>query len=179
MQIIAAKKKCEISDFDFQPGGFGSQPKIFEAKSSRMFFGTALKRQRAFTLIELMVVVVILGILAATIIPQVVGTSKDAKISAAKSDISELDSAIERFYINMDRYPTSEEGLAVLTQPPTDAGTKWHGPYIKKLRTDPWGNGYLYGFPGTHNPSSYDVWSKGPGGTDAGTDKGEGEIGNW
>jgi general secretion pathway protein G len=135
--------------------------------------------RRGFTLVEVLVVCVILAILAATILPEIVGTSKDAKISATKSDISELSSAIERFYINMDRYPTSEEGLAVLTDPPTDAGTKWHGPYIKKLRTDPWGNPFQYQSPGTHNPSSYDVWSKGAGGSDAGTDKGDGEIGNW
>lgn len=124
-----------------------------------------------------MVVVVILGILAATIIPQFIGTTKDAKVSAAKTDISQLDSALERFYINMDRYPTSEEGLAVLAQPPADAGTKWRGPYIKKLRVDPWGNDYQYQCPGTHNPTSYDIWSKGPGTTDGGTDSGQ--IGNW
>lgn len=135
--------------------------------------------QRAFTLVELLVVCVILGILAATIIPQFFGATKDAKVSAAKSDVSELDSALERFYINMDRYPTSEEGLAVLSQPPADAGTKWRGPYIKQLRVDPWGNSYQYLCPGTHNPSSYDVWSKGPGTPDSGTDKSGGEIGNW
>ncbi len=133
----------------------------------------------AFTIVEIMVVCVILAILAATIIPEIVGTSKDAKISATKSDISELGSALERFYINMDRYPTSDEGLAVLTDPPTDAGTKWRGPYIKKLRNDPWGNAYQYLCPGTHNASSYDIWSKGPGTSSGGSDKDSGEIGNW
>ena len=80
--------------------------------------------QRAFTLVEVVVVCAILAILAATIIPGILSTSKDAKVSAAKTDISELGSALERFYINMDRYPTSDEGLAVLTDPPSDAGTK-------------------------------------------------------
>lgn len=136
-------------------------------------------RRHAFTLIELLIVCVILGILAATIIPQFFGATKDAKVSAAKTDISELGSALERFYINMDRYPTSDEGLAVLAQPPSDAGTKWRGPYIKQLRMDPWGNPYQYQCPGTHNQSSYDIWSKGPSSTDAGSDKGGGEIGNW
>ena len=135
--------------------------------------------QRGFTLIEIMVVCVILAILAATIIPQFIGTTKDAKISAAKSDISELDSAVERFYINMDRYPTSDEGLAVLTDAPTDAGTKWRGPYLKKLRNDPWGNSYQYQCPGTHNQNTYDIWSKGAGTSGGGTDKESGEIGNW
>ena len=138
----------------------------------------ASRSQRGFTLVEILTVCVIVAILAATIIPEIVGSSKDAKISAAKSDISELGSALERFYINMDRYPTADEGLAVLTDPPTDAGTKWRGPYIKKLRNDPWGNPYQYLYPGTHNASSYDIWSKGPG-TGGGTDKDNGEIGNW
>lgn len=133
----------------------------------------------AFTLVELLIVCIILAVLAATIIPQFFGATKDAKVSAAKSDVSELGSALERFYINMDRYPTSDEGLAVLTQPPTDAGTKWRGPYVKQLRQDPWGNPYQYACPGTHNPSSYDIWSKGSGSTDASSDKGGGEIGNW
>jgi general secretion pathway protein G len=133
--------------------------------------------QHGFTLVEILTVCVILAILVATIAPEILGTSKDAKISAAKSDVSELGSAIERFYINMDRYPSSDEGLSVLTQPPTDAGTKWRGPYIKKLRNDPWGNPYQYQSPGTHNQNTYDIWSKGPGTSGGGSDT-TGEIGN-
>jgi general secretion pathway protein G len=139
---------------------------------------TASTSKSAFTLVELLIVCIILAVLAATIIPQFFGATKDAKVSAAKSDVSELGSALERFYINMDRYPTSDEGLAVLTDPPSDAGTKWRGPYIKKLRMDPWGNPYQYAYPGTHNASSYDIWSKGAS-SNAGGDKDSGEIGNW
>ena len=139
--------------------------------------GNKLRRRTgAFTLVELLIVCIILGVLAATIIPQFFGATKDAKLSAAKSDISELDAAVERFYINMDRYPTADEGLAVLSQPPTDAAAKWRGPYVKQLRNDPWGNPYQYVCPGTHNPSSYDIWSKGPSASDGAADK---EIGNW
>src|SRR6185436_18939004 len=87
----------------------------------------------AFTLIEIMVVVVILGILAATVIPQFIGTKQEAKVSAAKAAIAELESAIERFYVQMDRYPTSEEGLKVLVEPPTGEENKWRGPYIKMV----------------------------------------------
>lgn len=139
---------------------------------------TLRRRTPGFTLIELMVVVVILGILAATIIPQFIGTTHDAKVSAAKSDIAELQSAVERFYINLDRYPTTEEGLEVLVQPPAEAGNKWHGPYIQRLRMDPWGNSYKYLCPGTHNVSSYDIWSRSAGGVDGGTGNGT-DIGNW
>lgn len=133
-----------------------------------------LRRQSlaAFTLVEIMVVVIILGILAATIIPQFVGSSQDAKVAAAKASIAELESALERFYVQMDRYPTPEEGLKVLVDPPAnDEDKKWRGPYIKQLRDDPWGHAYQYAYPGTHHASSFDVWS---GGAD-----GQTEVGNW
>jgi general secretion pathway protein G len=136
------------------------------------------KKQAAFTLIEIMVVVVILGILAATIIPQFVGTAQEAKIGAAKSTIAELESALERYNIHMDHYPTAEEGLNALVEPPAGADKKWRGPYIKMLRKDPWGQPYQYRYPGTHHPSSFDIWSRG---ADA-ADGGEGDaadIGNW
>jgi general secretion pathway protein G len=126
----------------------------------------------AFTLVEIMVVVVILGILAATIIPQFIGTTHDAKISAAKADVSELESAIERFNVHMDRYPSTEEGLKVLVDPPSGEDAKnWRGPYVKQLREDPWGNAIQYRYPGTHHPNGFDLWS---GGADGKTD-----IGNW
>jgi general secretion pathway protein G len=127
----------------------------------------------AFTLIEIMVVVIILGILAAAIIPQFMGTTQDAKISAAKSQVAELESAVERFYVHMDRYPTADEGLKVLVDAPSneDDSKKWRGPYIKQLRDDPWGHPYQYAYPGTHHPSSFDIWS---GGLGDGKD-----IGNW
>ena len=132
----------------------------------------------AFTLIEIMVVVIILGILAATIIPQFMGTTQDAKISAAKSQVAELESALERFYIHMDRYPTTEEGLKVLVDAPAGAEQKWRGPYIKQLRNDPWGNPYQYSLPGTHHPTSFDIWSRGADGADGG-EGAAADIGNW
>ena len=129
-------------------------------------------------MIEMMVVVVVIGILAAAIVPQFLHTTKDAKISAAKAHIAELESALERFYVQMDRYPTTTEGLAVLVDPPADAGDKWRGPYIKRLRPDPWNTPYQYKRPGTHHPTGFDLWSRG---ADA-AEGGEGpaaDIGNW
>jgi len=137
------------------------------------------RRNRGFTLIEIMVVVVILGILAATIIPQFVGTTYDAKVGASKAHVAELESALERFNVHMDRYPTTEEGLQVLVEAPTgDDAKKWRGPYIKQLRNDPWGNPYQYRFPGSHHQTSFDIWSRGADGADGGEGE-NADIGNW
>lgn len=131
-----------------------------------------------FTLIEIMVVVVILGILAATIIPQFIGTTYDAKVSAAKTDVANLEAACGRFYVHMDRYPTTEEGLKALVEAPASGAQGWRGPYIKQLRSDPWGHAYQYRCPGTHHTASYDIWSQGADGADGGEGQAA-DIGNW
>jgi len=136
------------------------------------------KPSGGFTLIEIMVVVVILGILAATIIPQFVGTTHDAKVSAAKAHVAELESALERFNVHMDRYPTSEEGLKLLVEAPATDEKRWRGPYIKQLRPDPWGTPYQYRCPGLHHASSFDLWSRGADKADGGEAEGA-DIGNW
>src|SRR6266567_3397244 len=127
------------------------------------------RRSAGFTLVEIMVVVVILGILAATIIPQFRGTAQDAKVSTAKSTVAELESALERLYIHLDRYPSNEEGLKLLVDPPTgEEEKKWRGPYIKVLRPDPWGEPYQYRNPGVHRKSGFDLWSRGADKADGG-----------
>ena len=139
---------------------------------------TNSRRAPGFTLIELMVVVIILGILAATIIPQFARTTHDARVSKAKADITVLESALERFYLHMDRYPKTEEGLGVLVAPPPDGASLWNGPYIKALLPDPWNRPYAYRSPGLHGVKTYDLWSKGADGNDGG----EGEaadVTNW
>ncbi len=136
------------------------------------------KKSGAFTLIEIMVVVVIIGILAAVIIPQFVGTTQAAKISTAKATVAELENALERFNIHMDRPPTTEEGLKALVEAPAGEEQKWRGPYIKLLRADPWGNPYQYRNPGVHHASSFDLWSRGADGADGGEGEGA-DIGNW
>ena len=137
-----------------------------------------LHRPSGFTLIEMMVVVVIIGVLAATIIPQFIGTTHDAKVSAAKAHVAELESALERFNIHLDRYPTTEEGLKALMEAPSGDDKKWRGPYIRQLRPDPWGNPYQYRRPGSHHSTSFDVWSRGADSADGGDGDGA-DIGNW
>jgi general secretion pathway protein G len=137
-------------------------------------------RRMGFTLIEVMVVVIILGILAATIIPQFGKTVQNARVTRAQGDIHTLENALERYYLNMSRYPSTEEGLRVLVEPPPGEASKaWSGPYIKQLPPDPWGNPYAYRSPGTSGPNRpYDLWSRGGDGVDGG----EGEamdLANW
>jgi general secretion pathway protein G len=136
------------------------------------------QNRSGFTLIEIMVVMVIVGILAATVIPKFMTTTFDAKVSAAKGHIAELESALERFNVHMDRYPTPEEGLKVLVDAPAAEDKKWRGPYIKQLRADPWGNPYQYRNPGLHHTTSFDLWSRGADGQDGGEGQGA-DIGNW
>src|ERR1051325_6596748 len=136
------------------------------------------KKSQAFSLLEIMIVVIIIGIIAATILPQFIGETHTARVNAAKGHVGELESAIERFYIHFDRYPTMEEGLKVLVEPPAGETAKWRGPYVKQIIKDPWGNEYQYRVPGIHHPTSFDIWSRGADGADGGEDK-NADIGNW
>jgi len=133
-------------------------------------------KRSAFTLIELLLVLVILAVLAAVVVPKFTNRSEQARQTAAKTDIKTIESAIETFEVENGRYPSSEEGLGALMTAP--AGLQnWHGPYIKGnggLPKDPWGNSYIYRFPGTMNTSGFDLLSYGPDGREGGDD-----IGNW
>src|SRR5438309_2152401 len=107
----------------------------------------------AFTLIELLLVMVILGVLAAIVVPKFTSRTDDARISAAKTDISQLTTALDTFEVDNGRYPTNDEGLAALSNPPSNLSNTWHGPYVSKpVINDPWQHAYVYRCPGTHNP---------------------------
>lgn len=122
-----------------------------------------------FTLIELMVVLAILAMLVAVIAPNVVGRSDDAKQSKAKTDVAMIESMLDLFYLDMGRYPGTEEGLRVLYSPPDDGAEKWKGPYPKKpIPKDPWGNLYIYESPGSHTAMTYEVSSLGKDGQEGG-----------
>lgn len=127
-----------------------------------------------FTLIELLLVLVILGILAAIVVPKFAGRTEQARVTAAKTDISSLGTALDAFEVDNGYYPKGKNGLQDLVEQPRDAQS-WHGPYIKDLPKDPWGNEYIYECPGRNNPSSYDLMSMGPDLRVGGDD----DITNW
>src|SRR5881396_2522220 len=118
--------------------------------------------ERAFTLIELLLVLVILGILAAIVVPKFAGRTEQARLTAAQSQIATFGTALDSFEIDNGYYPKGKNGLVDLVQAPRDAQS-WRGPYLKSaIRNDPWGRPYIYDCPGKHNPSSYDLMSMGP-----------------
>lgn len=132
-----------------------------------------------FTLIEIMVVVVILGILAALIAPNVINQIDKAQITKAQQDIRAIESALKLYRLDNFRYPTTEEGLEALVNPPDDpqAQARWPaGGYLDRLPLDPWNRPYLYLSPG--NQGEYDVYTLGRDGQQGGEGL-DADIGNW
>lgn len=118
-----------------------------------------------FTLIEIMLVVIIIGILAAFMIPRFAGRSEKAKIVKAQAEISAISTALDAMELDVGRFPTTEEGLQALMERPSSlaAEIQWDGPYLRQLRDDAWGNPYQYRYPGEF-AVDYDLWSFGPDG---------------
>jgi general secretion pathway protein G len=130
--------------------------------------------RRAFTLIELIVVIAIIATLAAVVAPAIFQNVGDAKISAAKSQVEMLGLALNAYRLDNDRFPTSDQGLEALrTMPATgDIPRNWRGPYLTRLvPNDPWGRGYVYVSPGVRNPKSYDLYTLGRDGSAGGLDE--------
>jgi len=138
-----------------------------------------ISKNRGFTLIEIMVVVVILGILAALVAPNVIRRIDDAQIAKATQDIRAYETALNLYRMDNFKYPTTDQGLQALVQQPNDSSVKnWKaGGYIDGLRKDPWGNDYLYVNPGTHG-KEYDLYTLGADGQDGGEGT-NADIGNW
>jgi general secretion pathway protein G len=136
-------------------------------------------RQGGFTLIEIMVVVVIIGLLAAVIVPNLMGNVDQARVSKARQDIQAIETALTMFRLDNARYPTTDQGLKALIQQPTDPSIRnWRpGGYVKKPSRDPWGNDYQYVYPGTHG-GEYDLYSLGADGQPGGEGL-DADIGSW
>ncbi|MFN7726868.1 MAG: type II secretion system major pseudopilin GspG [Rubrivivax sp.] len=143
-----------------------------------MFLRRPLRsRRRGFTLIEIMVVLVILGVMAALIVPNLLDRTDDARATAARTDISNLMQALKLYKLDNQRFPTSEQGLDALVRKPTSgpAPVNWKT-YVEKLPNDPWGKPYQYLNPGVKG--EIDVFSYGADGQPGGEGK-NADIGSW
>ena len=148
-------------------------------KNCKGFSGIKGTAQRGFTLIEIMVVVVILGILAAIVVPNIIDRPDAARVAKARQDIRAVESALKLYRLDNFRYPTTEQGLAALVNKPTTQPEprNWKsGGYLDRIPTDPWGDTYHYRSPGEHG--EIDVYTLGRDGRPGGEES-DADIGNW
>ena len=136
-----------------------------------------MQQQRGFSLIEIMVVVVILGILAALVVPKIMSRPEQARLIKAKQDVLAIQNALDLYKLDNGFYPSTEQGLlALVTKPSSNPVPSDWKAYLKSLPKDPWGRDYLYLNPGQH--SEVDVFTYGASGQENGQDS-QSEIGNW
>ena len=134
-------------------------------------------RRRAFTLVELLLVLTILAILAGIVLPKMSGRTEQAKVARAKTEIATFSTALGAYEVDNGEYPKGRNGLLALVQKPSNA-QNWHGPYLENttvVPVDPWGNAYIYDCPGKHNANGFDLMSMGKDGRVGGDD----DIFNW
>ena len=134
------------------------------------------RRDRGFTFLELLVVITILGIIAAIVAPRFIGRVGPARLKAAKAQIGMFETALDTFKLDTGRYPTTEEGLKALREKPSGV-ENWQGPYLpKELPADPWGRPYVYKCPGDHE--EYDILSHGLDGVEGGDGENQ-DVTSW
>lgn len=135
-----------------------------------------ISTSRGFTLLELLVVLVILGLLAGYVAPRYFSQVGKSEVTTARAQIGALEKALDQYRLDTGHYPATEQGLAALNDRPADE-PRWNGPYLKKaVPADPWGKPYQYRMPGEH--SEVDVFSFGRDGAAGGSDD-SADIGNW
>ncbi len=141
-----------------------------------------LKSQAGFTLIEILIIVVIIGFLAATIGPELFSRLSDAKHTAARNQLDIFKLALDNYRLDNGQYPTTQQGLKALIEKPgiSPLPPNWSGPYLEKpeIPLDPWGQNYHYQCPGQHRPNKYDLWSWGRDNKEGGKGE-EADITNW
>ena len=128
--------------------------------------------RRGFTLLELLVVIIVLGLLAGLVAPQVFGRVGEARVTSARTQMALLETALDSYRLDNGSYPTTEQGLQALREKPTrePVPANWRGPYLRKaLPLDPWNRAYLYRAPGVRNVTGYDLWTLGRDGAEGGT----------
>ena len=143
---------------------------------------TAIRKEpRGFTLIEMLVVIIVLGLLAALVGPRILGRVSEAKSATARTQIELLGLALDNYRLDNGSYPTTEQGLAALQEKPMrePLPLNWRGPYLKKaIPLDPWGRPYSYKSPGQVNADSYDLLSLGRDGQPGGTGE-DADVTSW
>ena len=137
--------------------------------------------KRGFTLIEILVVIIVIGLLAALVGPRIIGRVSEAKSATARTQIELLGLALDNYRLDNGTYPTTEQGLAALQEKSTrdPVPTNWRGPYLKKaVPLDPWGQPYAYQSPGEHNRVGFDLYTLGRDGRPGGDDE-DADIVSW
>ncbi|HNV86824.1 MAG TPA: type II secretion system major pseudopilin GspG [Candidatus Omnitrophota bacterium] len=135
--------------------------------------------EAGFTMIEILLVVIIIATLAAMALPRFMGRSEQARVTAAKADVTvNIPTALKLYELDNGFFPSTEQGLMALIKKPagSPAPNNWNGPYLERLPLDPWGHPYQYASPGTHRPHDYDLFSLG---RDTKTEKTKDDVTNW